>query len=230
MRILLVEDDLMIGEVMQASLKDAGYAVDWVKDGQTALAALHMASNCQHYDILLLDLGLPKKDGLSVLAEIRHKDEQLPIVIATARDDLASRLQGLDGGADDYVVKPFQMEELLARLRAVVRRKHNHGQMQLSNGLLTLDSQSYQVWLRGNPEPIELTHKEFSLLQTLMQHQGKIYSRAELEDKIYAWGEEVESNAIDYLIHSLRKKLGKDSIRNIRGAGWSVNKGNRDQE
>ncbi|TCV84847.1 two-component system OmpR family response regulator [Testudinibacter aquarius] len=221
MRILLVEDDVMIGEVMQASLKDAGYAVDWVQDGQIALSALAV----QNYDLLLLDLGLPKKDGLLVLAEIRRQDQQLPIVIATARDDLNSRLQGLDGGADDYVVKPFQMEELLARLRAVVRRKHHHGQLQLSNGLLTLDPSSYQVWLCGNSEAISLTHKEFSLLQTLMQHQGRIYSRAELEDKIYAWGEEVESNAIDYLIHSLRKKLGKESIRNIRGAGWSVNKG-----
>lgn len=221
MRILMVEDDVMIGEVLQASLKDAGYATDWVQDGQTALSALES----QTYDLLLLDLGLPKKDGLTVLNSLRTRDSQLAVVIATARDDLQSRVQGLDAGADDYVIKPFQMEELLARLRAVVRRKSHHGQLQLSNGALTLDLARYQVRLADVAEPVELSQKEFSLLQTLMQHQGKIYSRAELEDKLYAWGEEVESNAVDYLIHALRKKLGKQHIRNIRGAGWMISKG-----
>lgn len=220
MRILLVEDDNMIGEVLKASLKDAAYAVDWVQDGQTALSALQV----QPYDILLLDLGLPKKDGLQVLNELRQQNEQMAVLIVTARDDLPSRIGGLDGGADDYLVKPFDMAELLARLRAVVRRKNQQGKRRLSNGYLVLDDDSYQVFVADQSDGIELTQKEFALLQTLLQHPGKIYSRAELEDKLYAWGEEVESNAIDYLIHALRKKLGKESIRNVRGAGWTIPK------
>ncbi|MDO5651218.1 MAG: response regulator transcription factor [Moraxella sp.] len=220
MRILLVEDDVMIGEAVATGLKDASYAVDWVQDGETALSAVA----AQSYDVLLLDLGLPKKDGLMVLKDIRMRDDSLPIVIATARDDLASRLAGLDGGADDYVIKPFEMAELLARLRAVIRRKNGNHQAELSCNHFVLNLATRQVKLVAQDEYIELTHKEFSVLQALMQQQGRIYSRDELEDKVYAWGEEVESNAIDFLIHALRKKLGKDSIRNIRGAGWQINK------
>ncbi|MGV6988966.1 response regulator [Testudinibacter sp. P80/BLE/0925] len=225
MRILLVEDDNMIGEVLKASLKDAAYAVDWVQDGQAAWVALQI----QTYDILLLDLGLPKKDGLQLLNELRQQNEQMAVLIVTARDDLPSRIGGLDGGADDYLVKPFDMAELLARLRAVVRRKNQQGKRRLSNGYLTLDDDSHQVFLAEHPNGIALTQKEFALLQTLLQHPGKIYSRAELEDKLYPWGEEVESNAVDYLIHALRKKLGKQSIRNIRGAGWTIPKGTSTQ-
>ncbi|MBE2897265.1 response regulator transcription factor [Pasteurellaceae bacterium HPA106] len=219
MRILLVEDDVMIAQAVLASLKDEGYATDWVQDGEQALSALAL----HDFDVLILDLGLPKCDGLSVLQDIRRHNTALSILIATARDDVASRVAGLDGGADDYVVKPFEMVELNARLRAVVRRKHYQGQSVLSNGVISLDLATQQAHSQG--QAIELTHKEFALLQILMQQPGKIFSRSYLEEKLYPWGDEVESNAIDFLIHALRKKLGKAAIRNIRGAGWQVAKG-----
>ncbi|MBE2899125.1 response regulator transcription factor [Pasteurellaceae bacterium 20609_3] len=218
MRILLVEDDAMIAQAVSASLKAQGYALDWVNDGDKALNALALHA----FDVLLLDLGLPKRDGLSVLREVRQHNTALSIIIATARDDVASRVAGLDGGADDYVVKPFDMAELCARLRAVVRRKQCQGQSVLSNGVITLDLASQQAHCKG--QSVELTHKEFALLQILMQQPGKIFSRPLLEEKLYPWGEEVESNAVDFLIHALRKKLGKTAIRNVRGAGWQVPK------
>ena len=219
MRVLLVEDDPMIGDAIQGALKDASYAADWVKDGQTALTTL----GCQHYDLVLLDLGLPSKDGLEVLASIRAKDNPIPLLIITARDGLDDRLRGLDGGADDYVSKPFQMAELLARMRAVLRRKGGTAAPVLSNGVVSLDPATKEASVNGGSQ-VQLSNREFSLLQALLVRPGAILSRSELEDRIYGWGEEVESNAVEFLIHSLRRKLGSEVIKNVRGVGWMVSK------
>jgi two-component system OmpR family response regulator len=219
MRVLLIEDDPMIGEAIQGALKDVSYAADWVKDGQTALTTLC----CQHYDLVLLDLGLPGKDGLEVLASIRAKDNPIPLLIITARDGLDDRLRGLDGGADDYVSKPFQMAELLARMRAVLRRKGGSAAPVLSNGMVSLDPATKEASVIGG-STVQLSNREFSLLQALLVRPGAILSRSELEDRIYGWGEEVESNAVEYLIHALRRKLGSEIIKNVRGVGWMVSK------
>lgn len=218
MRVLLVEDDRMIGEAVQQALKDATYAVDWVRDGQMALTTL----DSQDYGMVLLDLGLPKKDGLEVLRAIRSKDNPVPLLVITARDTVEDRIRGLDGGADDYVLKPFNMAELLARMRAVIRRKGGVAGPVLTNGVLSLDPVTREVSLKG--EPARLSAREFSLLHALMVRPGAILSRAELEDRIYGWNEEVESNAVEFLIHALRKKLGSDAIKNVRGMGWMVSK------
>ncbi|MDQ6572753.1 response regulator [Haemophilus parahaemolyticus] len=220
MRILLVEDDKMIAEAVSNGLKTARYAVDWVNNGNTAEQAL----NSQQYDLVLLDLGLPGQDGLQVLKHLRQEKNNTPVLIVTARDDLDSRLAGLDGGADDYIIKPFDLSELLARIRAVLRRQSGQSTPLLSNGAITLNPTNYQVTLADQPTPIELSNKEFAILQALMTRPGIIHSRADLEDKIYAWGDEVESNAIDFLIHALRKKIGKEHIKNVRGVGWLVSK------
>ena len=220
MRILLVEDDKMIAEAISLGLKNARYAVDWVNNGRTAETAL----NSQQYDLVLLDLGLPGRDGLTVLRHLRQNKNNTPVLIVTARDDLESRLSGLEGGADDYIIKPFDLSELLARIRAVLRRQSGQSTPQLTNGIMTLDPSNYQVTLLENPHPISLSNKEFAILQALMTRPGIIHSRADLEDKLYAWGDEVESNAIDFLIHGLRKKIGKEHIKNVRGVGWLVAK------
>jgi two-component system OmpR family response regulator len=220
MRVLLVEDDPMIGEAIQGALKDASYATDWVKNGQTALTTLDL----QHYDLVLLDLGLPGKDGLDVLAGIRAKDNPISLLIITARDGLDDRLRGLDGGADDYVLKPFEMAELLARMRAVLRRKSGTAALILSNGIVSLDPATKEASVDGG-SPVQLSNREFSLLQALLVRPGAILSRSDLEDRIYGWGEEVESNAVEYLIHALRRKLGSKVIKNVRGVGWMVSKG-----
>lgn len=220
MRILLVEDDQMIAEAISLGLKNAHYAVDWVNNGRTAETAL----NSQQYDLVLLDLGLPGQDGLTVLRHLRQSKNNTPVLIVTARDDLESRLSGLDGGADDYIIKPFDLSELLARIRAVLRRQSGQSTPQLTNGIMTLAPSNYQVTLLENPHPISLSNKEFAILQALMTRPGIIHSRADLEDKLYAWGDEVESNAIDFLIHGLRKKIGKEHIKNVRGVGWLVAK------
>jgi two-component system OmpR family response regulator len=219
MRILLVEDDPMIGDAIQGALKDAAYATDWVKNGQTALTTLE----CQHYDLVLLDLGLPGKDGQEVLATIRAKNNPVPLLIISARDGLSDRLRGLDAGADDYLLKPFDMAELLARMRAVLRRKGGQSTPVLSNGVLSLDP-STRLATAANAPPVQLSNREFSLLQALLLRPGAILSRSDLEDRIYAWGQEVESNAVEFLIHALRRKLGSDVIKNIRGVGWRVSK------
>ncbi len=219
MRVLLVEDDPMIGEAIQVALKDASYAADWVRSGLTALGAL----KGQHYDLVLLDLGLPGKDGLDVLRSLRAADNPVPLLIISARDGLDDRLQGLDGGADDYVLKPFQMAELLARMRAVLRRKSGHAAPVLGNGVVSLDPTTRQAQVRDEA-PVQLSGREFALLQALLIRPGAILSRSELEDRIYGWGEEVESNAVEYLIHAIRRKLGADVIKNVRGVGWMVSK------
>ncbi len=218
MRVLLIEDDQMIGTAVEQALKDESYAVDWVQDGQTALVTLET----QRYDVVLLDLGLPKMDGLALLRVIRTKANLVPVLIITARDALEDRLRGLDGGADDYLLKPFDMAELLARMREVIRRQGGTAAPLLSNGLITLDPTTHEVSASG--VTTRLSGREFALLQTLMLRPGAILSRSELEDRIYGWGEEMESNAVEFLIHSLRKKLGSSAVKNVRGVGWMVAK------
>lgn len=220
MRVLLVEDDRMIGEAVESALQDATYAVDWLRDGAAALIAIES----QTYDAILLDLGLPKRDGVFVLKSIRAKGNLVPVLVISARDAVEDRIQGLDAGADDYVLKPFDMSELLARLRAVLRRKGGIAGSIMSNGLISLDPTTREAIAGG--VAVRLSAREFSLLHTLMIRPGAILSRADLEDRLYGWNEEVESNAVEFLIHALRKKLGSSAIKNIRGVGWMVSKEN----
>ncbi|MDB5694792.1 MAG: two component transcriptional regulator, winged helix family [Sphingomonas bacterium] len=219
MRVLLVEDDRMVGETMSLALQDAACAADWVRDGATAI----IAARDQHYDLVLLDLGLPERDGIEVLRTIRSSNDAVPVLIVTARDAVEDRIAGLDGGADDYIVKPFEMGELLARMRAVSRRKGGRAAPLLTNGRLALDPATREARV-DDAEPVRLSAREFSLLQALLLRPGAILSRSELEDRIYGWGEEVESNAVEFLIHALRRKLGQTTIRNVRGAGWLVDR------
>ncbi len=220
MRILLVEDDRLVGEAVQQALRDAAYASDWVQDGETALSAL----TTQAYGLMLLDLGLPRKDGFEVLQETRKGQHTLPVIIMTARDAVADQVRGLDAGADDYLVKPFSIQALLARIRAVIRRQQGLANPLLSNGVLELDPATREV--SAADQTFQLSAREYALLYALMLRPGAILSRAELEERIYGWNEEVESNAVEFLIHSLRKKLGSDAIKNVRGVGWMVAKGN----
>ncbi|MBN2690317.1 MAG: response regulator transcription factor [Burkholderiaceae bacterium] len=214
MRILLVEDDHMLGAATREALRDATHAVDWVLDGASALTAAQGGE----YELMLLDLGLPKRDGLSVLQALRQVGSRLPILILTARDGLEDRVRGLDLGADDYLVKPFESAELLARIRAVARRHGGQAQPVLSNGVMELDPVSREVRFQGQTQ--RLTAREYALLHALLLRPGAILSRSELEDRIYGWNEEVESNAVEFLIHSLRKKLAPEVIKNVRGVGW----------
>ncbi|MDB5972583.1 MAG: family transcriptional regulator [Hydrocarboniphaga sp.] len=219
MRVLLIEDDRMIGEAVEEALKEASYASDWVRDGELASAAL----DHQDYDIVLLDLGLPKIDGLEVLRAIRTRRDPIPVLIITARDAVQDRIAGLDSGADDYLLKPFELGELLARMRAVIRRKGGVSGPMLCNGSISLNPATREATVNG--VAMRLSGKEFSLLHALLIRPGAILSRSELEDRIYGWGDEVESNAVEFLIHSLRRKLGSDAIKNVRGVGWMVSKG-----
>lgn len=216
MRILLVEDDRMIGEAVTVALRDAAYAVDWVRDGETALRAI----GNQEHQAILLDLGLPKRDGRQVLSDLRATGNTLPVIIITARDALADRVDGLDLGADDYLVKPFEMDELLARLRAIIRRQGGQATPVLSNGVLQLNLSTREV--QHGDIQVLLTAREFALLQALLLRPGAILSRAQLEERLYGWNEAVESNTVDFLIHGIRKKLGAEAIKNVRGAGWMV--------
>ncbi len=218
MRILLIEDDLMIGAAVSVALKDAAYAVDWVKDGITAGSVLKSGE----HQAVLLDLGLPGRDGLEVLRQLRQSGNPLPVIIITARDGVEDRIRGLDYGADDYLVKPFDVNELLARIRAVVRRKGGQAAPALTNGQVTLDPASHQA--QCGDTAVLLSAREFALLHALLLRPGAILTRAELEERIYGWNEEVESNAVDFLIHAVRKKLGAEIIKNVRGAGWMVEK------
>lgn len=220
MRILLVEDDAMIGEIVAESLREASFAVDWVKNGNDALSTF----GTQHYDLVLLDLGLPGKDGFSVMAGMRKHNATVSVLIMTARDALEDRLRGLNGGADDYIIKPFDLSELVARIHAVLRRNGGSGSPVLTNGELMLDPDSHEVQIITSGLSFLLSNREFAVLEALLIRPGGILSRSDLEDRIYGWGEEVESNAIEFLIHSLRKKIGRDAIRNVRGVGWLVPK------
>lgn len=216
MRVLVVEDDLMIGESLSEALQDEAYTVDWVKDGRQAILTLRV----QPYDIILLDLGLPEVDGMGVLTAMRDAKIDTPVLILTARDQLKDRITGLDSGADDYVVKPFELAEVFARMRVLVRRAQGKADNHVVVGNLSLDTAHKRVMMAGNP--IDLTAKEHMLLTTFMHAPEKVMSKTELEDSLYGWGGEVESNAIEFLIHSLRKKVGQDRIKNVRGLGWYI--------
>lgn len=216
MRLLLVEDDSMIGSSVRLGLQQDGFTVDWVRDGRAA--ELAMANDV--YDALLLDLGLPKKDGLDVLRTLRRRGNRTPVLILTARDAVADRVTGLDAGADDYLVKPFDLDELAARVRALVRRQSGRAEPVIQVGGLALNPATHEASLHGKPVP--LSAREFALLQAFLDRPGAVLSREQLEEKLYGWGREVESNAIEVHIHSLRKKLGPDFIKNIRGVGYMV--------
>jgi two-component system OmpR family response regulator len=218
MRILLVEDDSMIGAAISTALKDAAYAVDCVKDGETASRTLETGE----HGAVLLDLGLPGRDGLEVLRRLRQAGSKLPVIVITARDGVDERIRGLDLGADDYLVKPFDVNELLARMRAVIRRQGGQAAQLLSNGRVSLDPATREASCEA--ATALLSAREFALLQALLLRPGAILTRAELEERIYGWNEEVESNAIDFLIHGVRRKLGASVIKNVRGAGWLVDK------
>ena len=218
MRILLVEDDPMIGAAVSVALKDAAYAVDWVRDGDAASVVLDHGE----HQVVLLDLGLPGRDGLEVLRRLRQRGNPVPVIVITARDGVDERIKGLDFGADDYLVKPFDVNELLARLRAIMRRRGGQSAPVLTNGLVSLDPATREA--RCGDLVALLSAREFALLHALLLRPGAILSRAELEERIYGWNEEVESNAVDFLIHSVRRKLGANAIKNVRGAGWMVAK------
>ncbi|MCC9598520.1 MULTISPECIES: response regulator transcription factor [unclassified Rubrivivax] len=222
MRLLLVEDDRMIGESLRAALRLEGHAVDWVRDVAAARATL--AS--ERFDCVLLDLGLPPggppgappADGLDVLRELRGRADTTPVIVLTARDASGDRVRGLDAGADDYLVKPFEFDELTARIRAVTRRHGGRAAPLLTHGGVTLDPATRQVTKDG--QPVLLSSREFAVLEALMQRPGAVLSRAQLEDRLYGWGDAVESNAVSVYVHQLRRKLGADFIRNMRGVGY----------
>jgi two-component system response regulator QseB len=216
MRALVVEDDPMIGRAVVAGLHEQGYAVDWVRDGHEAELALAHAV----YDVALLDLGLPRRDGLEVLKGVRRAKNDLPVLIITARDNVADRIAGLDSGADDYLVKPFDLDELLARTRAVIRRHGGRGQSEIVYGALSVDPVQRRVLFRGGE--VELSPREFAVLEALMKEPGAVVSRERLEDAVYGWGEEIGSNSIEVHVHHLRRKLASDLIRNVRGVGYRV--------
>ncbi len=216
MRVLLVEDDALLGDGIRAGLKLADYAVDWVRDGEAARSALRVPV----YDACVLDLGLPRLDGLSVLKELRARGDALPVLILTARDSGADKIAGLDGGADDYLTKPFDLGELQARLRALLRRARGAAHPLLRHGDLELDPAEKRVTLRGHP--VQLSAREYALLHDLLLHPRQTRSRTQLEESLYAWGEEAGSNTVEVYVHHLRRKLGTDFIRTVRGFGYCL--------
>ena len=218
MRILLVEDDPQLGDGLSVGLRQAGFAVDWVRDGQSADHAL--ASEA--FDLLVLDLGLPRLSGMDVLRQARRRGQQLPILILTARDATGDKIAGLDAGADDYLVKPVDIDELAARIRALARRSAGRAAPLLMHGELQLDPAARTVELAGTA--MELSGREFSLLQLLLENTGRVLTRSQLEQSLYGWHEEPDSNALEVHIHHLRKKLGTDLIRTLRGVGYTIPK------
>jgi two-component system response regulator QseB len=216
MRILLIEDDAMIGKAVRSGLADAGFAVDWVTDGRAAELAL--ANDV--YDLAVLDLGLPKKDGMAILASMRSVGNAMPVLIASARDAVRDRIAGLEAGADDYVLKPFDLDELVARVRALLRRNAGSGSPLLKFGSLMLDP--LRKLVTQGDATVDLSAKEFAVLEALMRRPGAVLSRAQLEESVYGWGDEVGSNAIEVHLHHLRKKLGAAVIKNVRGVGYRV--------
>ncbi|HTV96666.1 MAG TPA: response regulator transcription factor [Steroidobacteraceae bacterium] len=218
MRVLLVEDDPMIAKGLLTALKQEGYAVDGVGDGRSASEALRSSG----FDLVLLDLGLPGRDGLEVLRELRGRGDATPVIIVTARDDVRNRIEGLDAGADDYIIKPFDLDEVGARMRSVLRRAAGRGDPCIRHRGITLDPVSRAVERDG--EPVALSAHEFSVLEALLQRPGAVLSRAQLEDRLYGWSDAIESNAIEVYVHGLRRKLGNDAIRTLRGVGYYVPK------
>lgn len=216
MRLLLVEDDIMIGESVLDLLRVESYAVDWVKDGEMADTALLAGS----YDLVLLDLGLPRKDGLDVLRSLRTRRNRTPVLIATARDSIQQRIKGL--GADDYVLKPYDLDELLARIRALLRRASGHAEPVYEHRGVCINPATREVTVGG--QPVVLSAREWAVLEPLLARPGMVLSRAQLEEKLYSWRDEISSNAIEVYIHGLRKKLGAELIRNVRGVGYMVPK------
>jgi two-component system, OmpR family, response regulator QseB len=230
MRLLLVEDDRMIGDSLRAALRLEGHAVDWVRD----VAAANSTLASERFDLVLLDLGLPeggpqptldagsapRVDGLSVLRALRAREDRTPVIVLTARDAAGDKVKGLDSGADDYLVKPFELDELSARIRAVLRRHSGRAGSVLVHGGVTLDPATHQVTLNG--APVLLSAREFAVLEALLLRPGALLSRAQIEDRLYGWGDAIESNAVSVYIHQLRKKLGADFIQNVRGVGYCV--------
>jgi DNA-binding response OmpR family regulator len=215
-RVLLVEDDRMIADGVQTALRQDGYGVDWVGDGVAASDALRAST----FDLVLLDLGLPRRDGLAVLRELRGRRDQTPLIVLTARDEVPDRVAALDAGADDYLVKPFDLDELSARMRSVLRRAAGRGEPCIEHNGIRLDPVTHEVSSGGVPVP--LSAREFAVLEALLQRPGAVLSRAQLEDRLYGWDDTIESNAIEVYIHALRRKLGAQAIRTLRGVGYFV--------
>ena len=218
MRILLVEDDPELGDGLTVGLRQAGFAVDWLRDGHVADQALHTES----FDFVVLDLGLPRLSGMEVLNRARARGQTMPVLILTARDATGDKVSGLDAGADDYLVKPIDLDELTARIRALTRRSAGRAAPLLVHGDLSLDPAAHQVTLGG--QPVELSSREFSLLQLLLENAGRVLTRTQLEQSLYGWRDEPDSNALEVHIHHLRKKLGSDLIRTLRGVGYTIPK------
>lgn len=224
MRLLLVEDDAMIGDSVRAGLRQDGFAIDWVRDGAAAESALAVAKDREAYDLVLLDLGLPKRTGLDVLRGLRARRDDVPVLVMTARDAVADRVAGLDAGADDYLVKPFDLDELAARIRALHRRRSGRAEAvvrhRLGDDELVLDPARRTVARNG--APVALSSREYAVLAALLERPGAVLSRAQLEEKLYGWDEEPGSNTIEVYVHGVRRKLGADWIRNVRGVGYTV--------
>ncbi|MDH5256910.1 MAG: response regulator transcription factor [Gammaproteobacteria bacterium] len=218
MRILIVEDDTLLGDGIRVGLSQQGYAADWVEDGDMAQSALLT----NEYEAIILDLGLPKVSGLELLKEIRKKGDDTPVIILTAQDGVEDRINGLDTGADDYLTKPFDLEELTARLRALLRRRGGRSTPVIEHGDIVVDPASHSV--KNNGVVVDISPREFTILQLLLEHQGKVMSRSRLEEGLYAWNDEVESNTVEVHIHHIRKKLGAKLIRTIRGVGYIIDK------
>lgn len=216
MRVLLIEDDAMLGKAVQTGLQQQGHAVDWVRDGVTGEAAA-LASD---YAAVLLDLGLPRQGGMQLLEKLRRGGYQQPVIIITSRDDIPERVLGLDAGADDFLVKPFDLDELGARLRAAARRARGRAAAIVEHGTLKVDPASHSV-RRGN-STIALTAREFALLLQLLEHRGRVQSRTQLQDALYSWGNDIESNAVEVHVHHLRRKLGRELIRTVHGHGYMI--------
>jgi len=218
MRLLLVEDDTMIGETVLDQLRAEHYAVDWVKDGEMADRALRSEA----YDLVLLDLSLPRKDGIEVLRSLRERKNRTPVLVATARDSVSQRVLGLDAGADDYLLKPYDLEELLARIRAMLRRAAGRAETLYTYKGVSINAVTREVTVNG--EPVIVTAREWAVLEPLLASPGVVYSRAQLEQKLYGWKDDISSNAVEVYVHGLRRKLGADLIQNVRGVGYLVPK------
>jgi DNA-binding response OmpR family regulator len=218
MRILMVEDDLMIGDGVQTALRQEGYVVDWMRDGKSAASAL----STEHFDLILLDLGLPGTDGIDVLRQLRGRKMTQPVIIMTARDAVEDKIRGLDAGADDYIVKPFDVDELSARIRSAARRSAGYVEPEIT--ILDVHIQPANRLITRNGQPVLLSAREYAIVEALMLRPGAILSRAQLEERLYGWGDEIASNAVEVHVHGIRRKLGDDFIQNVRGVGYFIPK------